>query len=370
MQGDFMRLRSEIVAKLAKGGDWDRTAAGSRTEFEDWARNRRNPPVRFREHNWTPLKHGLPVPRQLVEAFSEFISTDLKIGRYPVSCIAESSDPPNKEHAKPPRISLLKKPWRVGWLILLAALKEDPTLPEEAYCRGEEDVRDAAKMVMLSVAGRADSKLSGRTAMALAERIMERTLDEYAALLFKLWKASEDTVIFTMDRGERLGVTVAAPVTEGFHRRFRSGQAEDMDITEADVVSRSKFVLHAAAAENRNLDVRKAKGERAGLLARTVLHQFAATFVPLDPFNDFFTALHLISFAGNEESRARLESYHYKKVGAKTPVTGKEIMEFRSPTRDVPDDEYMKGWPPYLAMFAVLMIFQHAMSEQQIFMGE
>jgi hypothetical protein len=269
----YMRLRAEFLS----GFEWKRDRL-TRDEFREWARNRRNPPIHVGLHKWRPMRDGKPVPRAMVDAFSEYISDVLHLGRYPVSAIASQCDP----EQTPDGHTTAREPyiWDLGWTNLFAYIAKNFSVPEEAYCQNEADIDVAAKMVLQWVGEQTDKAVSGRQAIALAEQVMRRTCDEYAEFLLMLWKVNEHAVLFATHHDShslvRAGVTAMAPLTKQFYLRFRQGKAEDSDITTKDVVKTSKFVLHDAAVEDREVDVRRAKASRSMSLGRTVLYQFAS----------------------------------------------------------------------------------------------
>src|ERR1700730_12308089 len=65
----------------------------TRDGFREWARHERNPPIHVGAHKWRPMRDGIPVPRPMVLAFSEYISDVQHLGRYPISAIAEPCQP-------------------------------------------------------------------------------------------------------------------------------------------------------------------------------------------------------------------------------------------------------------------------------------
>ena len=188
----------------------------------------------------------------MIEAFSEYISDVLHLGRYPVSAIASPCEP----ESTPESDTSTREPyaWDLGWANLFAFITKNFSVVEEAYCQNEADIELAATWVLQCLAKYMEKTLSGDDAIAFAERVMQRTRDEYAQLLLMLWKANEHAVLFATQRqGEslgRIGLSVMAPVTEEFYGRFRRGEAEDSDITQADLLRVTKCVLHDAIAEN------------------------------------------------------------------------------------------------------------------------
>lgn len=354
-----MRLREEF-----RGGfPWKRDRL-TRDEFREWARSQRNPPIHVGVHKWRPMRDGKPVPRAMVEAFSEYISDVLRLGRYPVSAIASPCEPELAPEGDTPA----REPyaWDMGWASLFAYIARNFTVPEEAYCRDEADIDLAATMVLRCVGEATDKAASGPAAIALAERIMRRSRDDYAQFLLMLWKVNENAVLFATQREGRsllrVGLTAMAPVTEAFYQRFRKGEAEDSDMTRDDMAPNSKFILHDAGAENRDLDVRRAKASRSMTLARTVLYQLASLWPPLHKGN---VNPRLISLGGTPEIEKRLKTYSYRETGAKTRLTGKTILEIAPPTVRTSRSEYPRDLGHYLAMKAIGLLYQAAISGQR-----
>jgi hypothetical protein len=358
-QRGYMRLRDDFRANFHWKAD-----RLTRDEFREWARTERNPPIHIGMHKWRPMRDGKPVPKAMVEALSEYISDVLRLGRYPLSVIAVPCGPEPAEEGE----QRTREPyaWDLGWTHLFAALTKNFAAPEEAYCQHEADIDLAATMVLQCVGEQVDKALSGDAAIALAERVMQRSRDDYARFLLTLWKASEHAVLFATQRDGssvlRIGVTAMAPLTEEFYLRFRRGEAEDSDITRGDLASRSKFILHDASAENRDLDVRRARASRSMTLARTVMYQLACLLPPLHKGN---TNPRFISFAGTPEIEKRLRAFSYRDTGAKTRLTGKTVMEIAPPSVRTSKLEYPRDLGQYLAMKATGLLYQAAINGQQ-----
>jgi hypothetical protein len=233
----------------------------------------------------------------------------------------------------------------------------------EAYCGNEGDIELAATMVLLGVAEQIDGAVTGPAAIALAERVMRRSRDDYAQFLLRLWKANENAVLFATQReGEslvRIGMTAVAPLTEGFYLRFRRGEAEDSDITQGDMLNRSKYILYDAGVEPGEMKPRRARTGRSMTLARTVMYQFAALWPPLHKGN---VNPRLISFAGTPESEKRLRTFSYRDTGAKTRLSGMTVMEVAPPGLRTSGLEYARDLGHYLAMKAIGLLYQASIS--------
>jgi hypothetical protein len=353
----YLRLREEFLARF----QWKPL---TRDEFREWARTRKDPPIHIGMHKWRPMRDGKPVPRTMVEAFSEYISDVLRLGRYPVSAIAVPSEP----EATPEGAARTREPyaWEMGWTSLFAYMAKSFSVPEEAYCRHEADIEQAATMVFQWVGKHTDRAASGPAALALAEQVMHRTRDEYAQLLLRFWKANEHAVLFATQReGDslvRIGLTAMAPLTEGFYQRFRRGEAEDLDIGPDDLARSSKFILHDAGVDNLEINMRSAKGRRSMALARATIYQLAALWPPLHKGN---VNPRVISFAGTPESEKRLRKFSYKETGAKTRLTRRTVLEIAPPRLRSSGSEYPGDLGHYLAMKAIGLLYQAAISGQQ-----
>ena len=358
--GEYLRLTPEFLGRF----DWKGSPL-TRDGFRHWARTRRDVPLHISVHHWRPLHGGEPVPRPVVEAFSEYLSDVLRLGRFPLKDIAETApaNPPEKRD-RPGRVP---NAWRVGWSGLFAHVIQGFAVPDEAYCRDEADVRLAAAMVMHNLGRIEASATSKALAIAFAEQFMKRTLDEYARMLLILWQANENTVLFTTlhhkdGSCDRVGVSVVAPLTEAFYRRFRGGEAEAFDVTADDVPGSSLFQLIDAVSDNPEFDVRRDKANRSMDQARTVLFQFASLARPLyrgtrNP--------RIITQAGDGESYKRLQSYHYQEVGSLTRLTGKRVMEFAPPNLRRQGSHYPLALAQYLAMKSMLLIYQASIEAQR-----
>ena len=148
----------------------------------------------------------------------------------------------------------------------------------------------------------------------------------------------------------RIGVSVVAPLTKSCYAKFRGGQYEDMDISNKDILVRSNYLLIDAVVEDEAEDWRREKSKRTLSQSMTTLFQLASLCLPLkqsavDPF--------VLSFCGTAESARRLRAYDYVEVGAKTPVTHKDIMEFRNA------DEYLAAFR-FGIMRTLLRAYQQA----------
>jgi len=347
---EYMQLTPEFLA----GFDWSGSPL-TRDGFRRWARVDRIDAININPKKWPLLKAGQPVPLHMMLAFSEYISDVLKLGRYPIGQIAKACRPgPNA----PDRVVRHRNLWRLGWADLFAFITRCRTVSDEAYCQDTRDVFAAARMIFQSVGAREGKAGDAEAAIAAGERIMRRSLDDYARSLLTLWKANENTVLFAIKQERntsiRVGVSVLIPLSKAFYRRFCDGQAEDTDIVPGDLQVPSGHLMIGAAADNRDLDHRRSKADHSVPQFLTLLFQIAS----LCPLLEEGVYVDLIGFAGTDESRSRLEAYHFKDLGTKTPVTGKAVLELRQLRQSAHFLKDPKSLAQDLAVRATLQVYQ------------
>jgi hypothetical protein len=358
----YMRLKPEFLA----GFDW-RKAGVSRQLFAEWARKKRQPPLRVDERNWSPLKAGQPVPWEMVEALSEYLIDVLKLkggkDSFRLILMADHCDAPEKP--KSVSDSGLNA-WRMNFLKLFTLKTSAFTMPTEAFCRGESDIMDAALMIMHAIGYRATKSPSEEACLEHSVQEMKRTPAEYARLLLDAWKANEHAVLFTIQRhkdgtSSRIGVTVTFPLTKACFHRFRNGEAVDIALTTKDMQAKSLYLYLAAVVENPEIDMRKEKGRRSMDQISTILYQLAALCPSLTSWTANPT---LLSHFSEPESIARLKSYQFKPVGARTPLTNLEVVEFSPPANDEQNPATPLNFAHYLALKSILLIYQYIASKQ------
>lgn len=357
----FMRLRESFCTTFP----WNHQNL-ARDGFRKWAREKYESPININAHHWRPMRDGKPVPREMVEAFSVYISEQhiLPNNQCLLSVIAETCGPPATADAEAPRRPRMVE--MLGWSKLYTQMMASFNIADLARCENEADLMLAAQVVMECV-GWHEKRLSGGPAIAYAESEMKRTLEEYAEALRMCWKANEHAVVFaTQKRGgavERIGVSVCTAVTEDFYRRFRSGQAVESRLDAVDVVPQSQYVMINAYAENVAIDLKQNKVARTLSQSRTSLYQLASLFLPVQ--HDAWQP-HIVSFAGTAESDKRLRTYGFSPTGATLPDVGKAIMEFAPPDRSKPGMSYLKALAEYLPMKALIQIFQAYIETQRV----
>jgi hypothetical protein len=348
----FLSLRPEFLATFP----WGRI---TRDGFRLWARTERKPVLNVGVHKWRPMREGEPVAREIIEAFSEYVGDAkhiLPAEACAVSKIARPaeaiSSPPDSDRSH--RFTLTSS-WKYIYTQMLGCLHVD----DESYCTNEQDLAAVADMVFSCLAWHDNKNLSGSAALAYAESVLKRTPDEFAQTLLTYWKANEHAVLFAvMRRGGkalRVGACVNAPVTETFYQRFRVGEAEEAHISAADVVPRSPFVFAHAVAESRDFDPRKDKAKRSLIITRTILYQLASVFELVDQQEP---PPRIVSLAGSKENIKRLRGYNFVATGAKTGLTGKDIVEFAPPLLTTTGTGYALALAEYLAMKSLIQVFQ------------
>jgi hypothetical protein len=353
----YMKLRPEFLA----GFDW-RKAGVSRQAFAEWARKKREPPLRVDERNWSPLKAGQPVPWEMVEALSEYLIDILKLkdgkDNFRLVQMAEHCDAPRKsEKGSDSGLNA----WRLNFAQLFTLKTSSFTIPPEAYCRGESDIMDAALMVMHAIGYRATKSPSKEVCINYSVGYMKRTPGEYARLLLDAWKANEHAVLFTIQRHKdgttsRLGVSTTFPLTKRCFDKFRSGETVDIALTHSDMQKNSIYLLIAAVTENAEIDLRKEKGRRSMGELNTLLYQLAALCPSL---NSWTVNPTLVSHASEPESIERLKSYQFKPVGTRTTLTDLEVVEFAPPAHDKLKTATPLDFAHYLALKSILLIYQY-----------
>jgi hypothetical protein len=358
----FMRLR-ETFSSAFPWNHHDLTREGCRL----WARTKRQPPIYLDAHHWRPLRDGKPVPREMAEAFSEYISWlhILPANDCRLSVIAVACEPLGKtktDVANRPRLTYV-----AGWKYVYNFIVNCPFgIDERARCENETDLLLAARVIFEGFAWH-DKRILGKSAIPYAESVMKRTVDEYAQALLLFWQVNEHAVLFaTQRRGgtvERVGACVCVAVTEEFYRRFRSGKADESRIAPGDLAPQSQYVLVDAYVENVAIDLKQNKVARSLSQTRSSLYQLASLFLPVQ--HEAWQP-HIVTFAGSTENAKRLRAYGFSPTGAKLPETGKDIMEFAPPQPEKHGVGYLKALAEYLPMKSLIQIFQAYIETQRL----
>jgi hypothetical protein len=351
-----MRLKDEFW----KNFTWK---AIKRDGFIAWAHNR-TPPVVVALQRWAPFKRGTAVRSDMVVAFSDYCKKIL--GDYPdwkVEAIAEPCAPPKGK--SPSGSGAWKRGF--GFIGMLRYLGQMLQVPDEAFCRNEADLALAAHMIFRTVGALHNPSLTDEAADKEGERILKRTQAEYTSMLTMLWEKNPYTVLFATRRegGElrRVGVALQIPMIPSFYKRFRAGEVEDCDLSSEDVLSESKYVLIAGAAENRvELDAGQSAGPRSLAIVSTLLFQTAMMVPALDRKN---ASPVLVTFEGTPEVRKRAANYGVRSTGTYTRLTEKAISEFAKPNRKELGRHYPVALGQYWALKAILIMYQAATSSQE-----
>jgi hypothetical protein len=337
----------------------------TRDGFRQWARAKRIPPININAHHWRPMRDGKPVPRPMIEAFSEFIALHqiLPPNDCRLSVIAEQGDAPAASKASSggrqrPYYALT---YRELYFQLCQVLAVD----DHARCEDESDLWQAARMIVECV-GWHEKRLSGKNAIAYGEGLMRRSLDDYAQELLGYWQANEHAVMFaTLRQGneaERIGVSVSMPVTEAFYRRMRSGEADESRIASDDLAPQSQYVLALAFAENVAIDLKRNKVTRSLVQTRTAMYQLSSLFLPVQ--HEAWQP-HILTFAGTGENGKRMRAYGFSPTGARLPSSGREIVEFAPPDKEKHGLAYCKALAEYLPMRSLIQVFQAYIESQR-----
>lgn len=297
--------------------DWHQEGVG-RIKFCDWARLERPDFIGISHHRYTAMRNGEPVPRDVIAAFSEYISDVLKLGRYPVSAISEdcSDSAPNL--------------WQ-GWDATYQWVLSKFTLPEEAYIRSRDDIDCAAREVVECVGRHCDASLQGEKAITVGESVMQRSWSQYASLLKEWWRINEHSVLFPTVRVSRrkrlrVGVSVVIPLSFNAYELFRAGKLEDGDLTKGHLEHPSSpYLLLDAVSERQVTETGISASRCQKAQMSTTLYQFAALCPPI--FSDAVKPI-IVTFAGTPEQRKRLMAYDFALVNSVTPTTGRDIFEY------------------------------------------
>lgn len=337
----------------------------TRDGFRQWARTRRTPPINVNAHVWRPMRDGKPVPRAMVEAFSEYIALQLILppSDCKLSAIAEAADAPAagrsvESHRQRPSYAIS---YRELYFRLCHVLGID----DPARCEDESDLYLAARMIVECV-GWHEKRLSGKSAIAYGEKVMKRPLDDYAQELLTYWQANEHAVMFaTLRQGdsvERIGACVCIPVTEGFYRRLRVGEADEARIAPDDLMPQSQYVLAQAFAENVAIDLKRNKVARSLAQVRGAMYQLSTLFLPVQ--HEAWQP-HIVALAGTAENGKRMHAYGFSPTGAITPLSGRPVVEFAPPDKETHGLAYCKALAEYLPMRSLIQVFQAYIESQR-----
>ncbi len=357
---EFGRLKPDVLAELSSEG-FPKTRA-----FFCWMR-RRPHPVRMSEHQYVRLKAGQAVPWTLLQSLAEYLS-DTRKRPYEVSMMAIHSD--GAEASESGRTA---DAWRWGWARLFGAITERFRLVEKAYCHGEADLRLAARMGIEAV-GRAQPEAgpnsSPSEALAIGERMMGRSLDEYTSWLKSLWQEDPRTVLFSVaakarrnGETERLGVGVIAPLAQAAYERFRSGAVEDSSLGVDDWNAPAQHLLLQMLAEAKHEEA-KEKRRTSIIQVHTFMFQMAMLLEELKRNGNGPT---LISIGGTPQNEQRLKSYGFAPVGSVMPLSSRPIYELAPPetVKAGTSLSAVLSGSQYDVMFAVLRLYQAMFAEER-----
>ena len=97
-------------------------------------------------------------------------------------------------------------------------------------------------------------------------------------------------------------------------------------------------------------------------MARTVMYQYAELWPPLHKGH---VNPHIVSFAGTPEGLRRMRNFSYRETGAKTSLSGKAVLEVGPPSARTSRLDYPRDLGQYLALKAMGLLYQAAISGLQ-----
>ena len=367
--------------------------------FHRWAHKDRDPKIAMGLHRVYDMKLGRPVPDYTIEAFSEWLGdvvtkkllgekVSRKLGtaipswiresasgtlvpnpsQYRVSAIAEPCEPPKEESSKRRRPLDV---WRTDFLELFLYQSRRLDVPDEGHCENEEDVAEAAKLV-LECGGRAlDPALTGAAAIKRGEPHIKCEVEDYVHMLQTMWRVNSASVMTIPRRDQRgkclrdrngkiipAGVSVITAVTEEFYGRFRSGQARDLDITKEDLLPKSTHLLISALFD---IDmITKKRSKNGPSIMNTIFCQGASMTPLLYKHN-----ISMITFGGVPESEKILQSYRFKAMETTMPIAGFRIYEFAPPHVSAGNPKTWMAFIEYSAFKLLTMLHQTRIAAEE-----
>ena len=197
---------------------------------------------------------------------------------------------------------------------------------------GESEITEAIGWLHVLIAYSLASKKTRDTmtveqARPIAEAHMGVGLDAYADRM-KAWRERLPlTVRLAMGRRHPVGVTVVLPLTPEAYEAVRCGQRASYECGPDDILDTSRHLLIEVGAE-RVAGVRVEPVNPTLPVLTSLLFQLAHLSGIRDRSDD--TNIRLLSFAGTEDSRARLAKQGFEPTtpnGAIMPRSGVEILE-------------------------------------------
>lgn len=353
---DYGRLKPEFL----NDPDVRKTRWPLQKNFPTWLSDHLD--IRVDVKHFAPLKKGHPVPWKLILGTLTYFETVLK-KRFPAQLYAEFAQAPDQSDRKDDPI------WR-GWGATLSKLTPPWNIEDKiSYCNSEEDVRDAAKAVVLFVGRmltpRTAEKLSDEEALEKGEAIMKRSTQDYFAFLMSLWKVHRGTVIFingekTVHGIHRHGVCVAAPLTPKAYMRFVHGEISDRDFVEADFVHPSSYILISAATSIGKSQIVNKLAFNATQI-NTMLYQLATLSKEINSFQD---GPSICSIKPSPEASKRLKKWSFQDTGSTMPGFDIEVVELAPPKRGQAH-QFLNNYIPFTLMSHILHLYQQGFRKRK-----
>ena len=191
------------------------------------------------------------------------------------------------------------------------------------------EIDDAVGWLHVFIAASLSGKKARQTmtrnaARPVAEAHMGIGHDGYAARLAGWRSEIPLTVRVALGRRLPVGFSAVLPITEEAYELVRSGQRASYDTPATDLRQTSRHLLIEAVAERVATERVDPTNPTLPLLA-TLLTQIAHLSGVRDRSDD--TSIRLLSFAGTEESRLRLEDQGFRPTGAVMPRAGVAVLE-------------------------------------------
>ena len=121
----------------------------------------------------------------------------------------------------------------------------------KAFCSSPEDARFAIKSMRDSWSehlGRSEGLVDSK-GFSKANEQLNHDYQRYEERYLAIWKAHPKTILFSMVEQERSGVCVVLPLTQKAYASIREGESSFMDITVADVLPESQYLILDSAVE-------------------------------------------------------------------------------------------------------------------------
>lgn len=362
------RLKPEFLdeCRQAPGG------LPKRTRFFQWLRShpQENRRARFSEHHWKPLQESEPIPWELVEGFVRFAETRILQRSIDPTEVAEPVEEGYEGSGHTPQ----RDWWNLSNSELFRLMLQPFAISEAAQCHTREDVEWTARLSIETV-GRhlllaRGQKPTDDQCLAAGQAEMQVTLKDYKERLLALWKRDPRTIVFATVSDQRLeggtrrvGAGVVLPVREEAYQRFRRGEIDYLDFRETDVESPSPFLYLEMVAEVSSAVFRN-RSRRSMAQLHALAYQLASHAPDLNGPGPR-PVPRVIALAGTPEMERRARNYGYLEAGARTPRTGKPVIEVGpvgEGSRQVLGTARLAARAQYEAMCGLFRVYQFAMT--------